>query len=145
MVLYDKKKSKIYYLLPNEEDPIHICKSKNSIAKVMFLVALAHPRFDAQGNEIFFGKFGVFRFVTKELAKRTSVNRVVGTMEIKPIISVNRDIIRSYLIDKVLPAIREKWLREDIRDPIFIQQDNARTHAIKMKKNFMSSNYTRWI
>ena len=30
----------------------------------MFLVALARPRFDAQGNELFSGKIGVFPFVT---------------------------------------------------------------------------------
>ena len=32
------------------------------------------------------------------------------------------------MIEKVLPAIKAKWPREDLRNPIFIQQDNARTH-----------------
>jgi hypothetical protein len=36
--------------------------------------------------------------------------------------------MKTYLIDKVLPAIKEKWPREYIGSPIFIQQDNARTH-----------------
>lgn len=56
------------------------------------------------------------------------MNRVAGTLETKPITSVNRDVIRSYLIERVLPSIQEKWPREDARHPIFIQQDNARTH-----------------
>ncbi|KAL7124878.1 hypothetical protein ABFS83_14G078100 [Erythranthe nasuta] len=122
------KKSEHYYLLPEEEDPIRTCKSKNFIGKVMFLVAIARPRFDEQGNETFSGKIGVFPLVTREPAKRNSVNRVVGTLETKPIASVKRDVIRSFLIEKVIPTIKEKWPREDSRYPIFIQQDNARTH-----------------
>ncbi|KAL7125602.1 hypothetical protein ABFS83_14G127700 [Erythranthe nasuta] len=126
---YMTKKMNRYYLLPDEEDPLRTCKSKNFIAKVMFLAAIARPRFDAHGNETFSGKIGVFPFVTHEPAKRTSVNRVAGTLETKPITSVNKEVIRSYLIEKVLPAIKEKWPREDAGHPIFIQQDNARTHV----------------
>ncbi|XP_019435950.1 PREDICTED: uncharacterized protein LOC109342418 [Lupinus angustifolius] len=40
---YMSKKSNNYYLLPYDEDPYHICKSKNFITKVMFLVAIARP------------------------------------------------------------------------------------------------------
>ncbi|KAL7087657.1 hypothetical protein ACP275_13G081300 [Erythranthe tilingii] len=122
------KKSEHYYLLPEEEDPIRTCKSKNFIGKVMFLVAIARPMFDEQGNEIFSGKIGVFPLVTREPAKRNSVNRVAGTLETKLIASVKRDVIRSFLIEKVIPTIKEKWPTEDSRYPIFIQQDNARTH-----------------
>lgn len=50
---YMTKKSKNYYLLLDEEEPIWSCKSKKFIEKVMFLVVVARPRFDAQGNEIF--------------------------------------------------------------------------------------------
>lgn len=125
---YMTKKSQNFYLLPDEDDPLRTCKSKNFIAKVMFLAAVARPRFDAQGNEVFSGKIGVFPFVTKEPAKRTSVNRAAGTLETKPITSINREVIKSFLIDKVLPAIKAKWPRGDLKYPIFIQQDNARTH-----------------
>ncbi|KAL7137766.1 hypothetical protein ABFS83_10G115100 [Erythranthe nasuta] len=122
------KRSENYYLLPDEEDPLRTCKIKHFIGKVMFLAFVARPRFDAQGNETFSGKIGVFPLVTRDPAKRTSVNRFVGTLETKPIPLVNRDVIRSYLIEKVLPAIKEKWPIEDSNYPIFIQQDNARTH-----------------
>jgi hypothetical protein len=38
--------------------------------------------------------------------------------------------MRSYLISKVLPAIKAKWLREDNGNrTIWIQQDNARIHV----------------
>lgn len=74
-------------------------------------------------------KLVFFPFVTQEPAKRISANRVAGTMETKAITSVNRDVIRSFLIEKVLPTIKEKWPRDDLgTSTIFIQQDNARTH-----------------
>ncbi|KAL7154802.1 hypothetical protein ABFS83_03G027500 [Erythranthe nasuta] len=132
---YMTKKSGKYYLLP-DEDPLRTCKSKNYIGKVMFLAAIARPRFDAQENEIFSGKIGVFPFVTYEPAKRTSINRVAGTLETKPITSVNKDVIRSYLIERVLSSIKEKWPREDVGRPIFIQQDNARTHINRNDEQF---------
>ena len=47
---YMTKKSENYYLLSDEDDSMRICKSKNFIGKVMFLVALARPRFEAQGT-----------------------------------------------------------------------------------------------
>ncbi|CAI8613497.1 unnamed protein product [Vicia faba] len=125
---YMTKKSEKYYLLPDEDEPYRTCKSKNFIAKVMFLVAQTRPRFDAGENETFSGKIGVFPFVTHEPAQRSSINRVAGTMVTKAITLVKRDVVRSFLIDKVLPAIREKWPRDDLKSTIFIQQDNTRTH-----------------
>ncbi|MCH87977.1 transposase [Trifolium medium] len=131
-----KVKSKKFYLLQDEEEPVRTCKSKNFIPKIMFLAAMARPRFDAQGNVLFDGKIGLFPLVTQEPARRSSVNRPAGTLEIKPIQSVNKDVIRTYLLEKILPAIKEKWPREDIGQPIFIQQDNARTHIDSNDEEF---------
>ncbi|OMO88922.1 hypothetical protein COLO4_20032 [Corchorus olitorius] len=50
-------------------------------------------------------------------------------LETKPITSVRKKEMRSFLIEKVLPAIKEKWPRGALDGPIFIQQDNARTHV----------------
>ena len=118
------KKCEKYYLLPEERDPVRSCKSKNFLLKIMFLVAVARPRFDSGGNETFSGKIGIFPFVTKEPAKRSSANRVAGTLT-KPINSVGRETCRSFLINK---AIVKKWPATDANRPIYIQQDNARTH-----------------
>ena len=126
MVLSDKK-LETYYLFTDEEEPYRTCKSKNFVMKVMFLAAVARPRFDIHGKEIFSGKIGIYPFVTREPARRSSVNRAAGTLETKAMISVGRDIIRSYMIDKVLPDIRAKW-PDGNRVTIYIQQDNARTH-----------------
>ncbi|XP_058726901.1 uncharacterized protein LOC131598302 [Vicia villosa] len=125
---YMTKKSENYYLLQDEEVPLRTYKSKNFIEKVMFLAAIARPRFDAHGKEVFSGKIGIFPFVTQEPAKRNSINRVAGTLETKPITSVNKHVIRTFLIEKILPVIKEKWPIEEKGSPIFIQQDNARTH-----------------
>lgn len=95
----------------------------------MFLTPIARPRMDSDGNCTFDGKIGCFPLVTYEAAKRTSKNRVAGTLEMKPILSITKEVIRSFIIEKVLHAIRSKWPREDARKLIFIQQDNARPHV----------------
>ena len=50
--------------------------------------------------------------------------------------SVTRETIRKFLIEKVLPAIKEKWPAEERGCPIFIQQDNAKTHIAVDDPNF---------
>ncbi|CAK8566040.1 unnamed protein product [Lathyrus sativus] len=95
----------------------------------MFLAAVARPRFDNEGNEIFSGKIGVFPLVNKVPARRSSVNRAAGTLETKPITSINKEISRMFLINKVLPAIKEKWPREQASETIYIQQDNVPSHV----------------
>nr|XP_043631573.1 uncharacterized protein LOC122603025 [Erigeron canadensis] len=124
---YLSKPSKRYYLVPNEDEPYRTCKSKKFITKVMFLAAVARPRYDSLGNEVFSGKIGIFPFTTLEPAKGSSKNRVAGTLETKPILSVTKEVTRSWLIDKVLSAIRSTWPRDHM-GPIFIQQDNAKPH-----------------
>ena len=93
----------------------------------MFLVVSARPRFH-NGVCIFDGKIGSFPLVTYEQAKRRSVNREARTWEVKPIAHITRDVIREFMIQRVLPAIREKWPMEDIHKPIYIVQDNAPSH-----------------
>ena len=52
----------------------------------------------------------------------------VAPQVIKSIQSITREVIRDFMINKVLPAIRAKCPREDVNKPIFIQQDNAPSH-----------------
>ena len=56
----------------------HTVKSNNFIEKVMFLVVVTRPRYDANGNCTFDGKIGIFPFVKVEPAKRKSPNRERG-------------------------------------------------------------------
>jgi hypothetical protein len=126
---YITRKIERYYSIPGEVEPTRTCKNKNYIPKIQILTAVARPRFDSNGNCTFDGKIGCFAFVTYEPAKRSSVNRPAGTIEMKPIESITKDVMRSFMIEKVLPAIRVKWPREDANKPIYIQQDNAKPHV----------------
>jgi hypothetical protein len=40
----------------------------------------------------------------------------------------NSEVIRQYMIDKLLPDIKAKWPAEGRHQTIWIQQDNCRTH-----------------
>ncbi|KAM0853409.1 hypothetical protein ACQ4PT_051104 [Festuca glaucescens] len=77
---YRTRGSQNYYLALGEEDPFRSTQSKNFIEKVMFLAAVARPRFDANGNVVFDGKLGIWPFTYQEAAKRKSKNREAGTM-----------------------------------------------------------------
>ncbi|GJS17051.1 hypothetical protein Tco_0411523 [Tanacetum coccineum] len=77
--------------------------------------------------EAIIGRIGIFPLTTLEPEKRLSKNRVAGTLEIKPILSVTKDVTRSWLLQKVLPAIRARWTQGHM-GPIYIQQDNAKPH-----------------
>jgi hypothetical protein len=86
------RKSERYYLFPDEDEAHRTCKSKNKIPKLMFLCVTCRPRFD-NGVCTFDGKIGCFPLVIFERAK-SSVNRPARIMEVKPITSITRDVIR---------------------------------------------------
>ncbi|GJS97394.1 transposase, Tc1-like protein [Tanacetum coccineum] len=104
----------------------------------MVLNAVARPRFDAFGSEVFSGKIGIFPLTTLEPTKCSSKNRVAGTLETKPILSLTKDVTRSWLIEKVLPVIRAKW-KQGHEGPIYIQQDNARPHTSFNDNEFLEA------
>jgi len=74
----------------------------------MVLAAVARPRFDSDGNETFSGKIGMFPLVHEVPAIRSSVNKAAGTLVTKPITSITKEVYRWFLINKVLPTIKEK-------------------------------------
>jgi hypothetical protein len=73
-----QKQMKVY-LSDGEQGPERHVRNKQQLTKVMFLTALARPRFDANGTCIFDGKIGMWPFVSQIPARRTSVNRAKGT------------------------------------------------------------------
>ncbi|KAG2537848.1 hypothetical protein PVAP13_9NG326973 [Panicum virgatum] len=117
---YRTRRNQKYYLANNEERPHREVKSKNFIEKVMFLAIVARPRFDQNGICIFDGKLGVFPFVYVEPAKRKRENRPRGTLITKGMTYVTKATSREFLINKVLPAIKEKCPAEERHLPIFI-------------------------
>ena len=59
------KKNMTFYLHPDEDEPHRTVRNKNSIGKVMFLTAVAKPRYDNEGNCTFDGKIGIWAFIRK--------------------------------------------------------------------------------
>jgi hypothetical protein len=114
-----------YYMCPEEEDPVRTVKHKNHICKVMFLCAVARPRFDNGRNQWFDGKLGLWPVGVQGTAQRSSANRPAGTPVWRNI-NVTRDVYRSMLIEQLFPAIQQKWPVGP--GPIIIQQDGAKAH-----------------
>ena len=117
-----------YLLLPEEKNPKQCVKSKSHIIKVMFLCAVARPRFNTSANSWWDGKLGIWPIGGWEPAQRASKNRPRGTLvwKNKP---VTKGVYRELLISKLLPAIIEKWPRTDrLSRKIWIQQDGAKSH-----------------
>ncbi|GAA0139659.1 hypothetical protein LIER_01159 [Lithospermum erythrorhizon] len=52
---------------------------------------------------------------------------------------IKEDVIRSCLIEKVLPAIKEKWPACNRTSTIYIQQDNARPHIDPLNAKFLEA------
>ena len=117
-----------YLLLLEEKNPKRCVKSKSHITKVLFLCAVARPRFNPSANSWWDGKLGIWPIGGWEPAKRASKNRPRGTLvwKNKP---VTKEVYRELLISKLLPAIVEKWPRTDrLSRKIWIQQDGAKSH-----------------
>ncbi|XP_042035315.1 uncharacterized protein LOC121781669 [Salvia splendens] len=124
---YMTKTSDRYYLLPEEDEPYRSCKSKRFITKVMFICAVSRPMFGSDGQPIFDGKIDIFPFTQQVPAKRKSKNRPRGTLETKPIPSVNKEAMRECLLNQIIPTIKAKWPASANKE-IYIQQDNAKPH-----------------
>jgi hypothetical protein len=124
-----------YYLHPEEPKPLRSVKNKNSIGKVMFLTAVAKPRYNQDGVVTFDGKIGTWAFVKNTPALKRSKLRPKGTIEIKSV-KVTRDVMRDYLCQLVVPAIQDKWPDEDVGRTIYIQQDNAKPHVLPNDEGF---------
>ena len=101
---YLSQKSEKYYLLPEEDELHRTCKNKNYNPRLMFLCVCAWPRF-RDGECIFDGKISFFPLITYGNAVRRSKNHLRGAQVIKPITSITRDVIRDFMVNKVLPAI----------------------------------------
>ncbi|ETW05997.1 hypothetical protein H310_03616 [Aphanomyces invadans] len=108
------------YLVDGEDMDYRACKSKRFIAKVMFLCAVARPR------DGFDGKIGLWPFVKRTPALRSSRNRQAGTL-VTTLVNVDGPTYRDYLVNKVVPAIKAKFPSMSKR--VVLQHDNATPHG----------------
>ncbi|KAF0705499.1 hypothetical protein AaE_014485 [Aphanomyces astaci] len=118
---------KRYYAYEDEVLPSRYLKSKRFITKVMFLAAVARPRYDFHKKSMFDGKLGVWPFIEKVPAKRGSKNRPKGTIVTVPQ-TVTADVYRDMILKNVVPAIKSKFPLGDQSKIIYLQQDNASPH-----------------
>ena len=51
------------YMAPGEAAPVRVCMNKNHLVKVMFLSAIARPRYDVNGVCTFDGKIGMWPLI----------------------------------------------------------------------------------
>jgi hypothetical protein len=129
------------YLVPEEAPAKRTNGHKVYILKVMFLAAIARPRYDGAGNCTFDGKIGMWPFVERAVAQRGSVHCPTGTIETKLVI-VMAETYKEFLIDNVIPAIKRKWPDRD-RDT-FIQQDGASSHIQQLGPDFVAAATGDW-
>jgi hypothetical protein len=128
-LFYVTEVKKRFYLLPDEDIPYRPLKHKSHITKVMFLAAVARPRWDWATNTQFGGLLGIWPFVEQRAAQRSSRNRPAGTMETHNV-SVTKVTYRSMLINEVIPAICAKMPDPPSGKKVTIQQDNAPPHIL---------------
>ncbi|ETV72327.1 hypothetical protein H257_12488 [Aphanomyces astaci] len=121
------KVNRRFYVYDDEELALRSVKSKRFITKVMFLAAVARPRYDHHAKKEFDGKIGIWPFVEHTLAKRTSKNRARGAPVITPQ-TVDSGVYQAAILDKATPAIKAKFPRTSQSSEIYIQQDNASPH-----------------
>ena len=99
----------------------------------MFLCAVARPRYDTRRNAWFDGKIGIWPIRKWERAKQSSKKRAKG-MPVWKNQCITRDVYREYLIEKFLPAVKEKWPMRNAR--IQLQQDGAKSHIVEDDMEF---------
>ena len=98
--LYMTKINKNYYLVPEETPPHQTYKSNRYITKVMFMCAVARPRWDSHAKREFDCKIGIWPFIFQEATEQARKNRPTGTMETKCITSINRVERTKILVEK---------------------------------------------
>ena len=102
----------------------------------MFLCAVARLHFNTPANSWWDGKLGIWPIGDWEPAQRRSKNRPKGMLVWKNKM-VTKVVYRDLLINKLIPAILDKWPRRDrMSRTIYIQQDGAKNHIREDDKEF---------
>lgn len=127
-----------YYIMLDEEEPHRACKSKRFITKVMFMAAIARPRYDPHRKQFFDGKIGIWPFIYQEPVKRNSKNRAKGTLVTKNVESINAAECKKMILENVIPAIKSKFPVANKQKPVYVQQDNARPHSCDNDKDLVA-------
>ena len=131
-MVYLTKDGQCFIIAADEEEPYRHVQHKLFLTKIMFLCAVASPRYDTNKNTWFDGKIAIWP-MKWEPAKRSS-KKHAKRMPVWKNQCITRDVYREYLIQKFLPAIKERWPRNNRR--IWLQQDGARSHILEDDEEF---------
>ena len=130
---YLTKDGQRFIIAAGEAEPYRHVQHKSFLTKIMFLCAVARPRYDMNKNTWFDGKIGIWPIRKWEPAKRSSKKCAKG-MPMWKNQSIMWDVYREYLIQKLLPAIKQKCPTNNRR--IRLQQDGAKSHILDDNKEF---------
>ena len=125
---YLTKDGQHFIIVADKEEPYRHVQHKSFLMKIMFLCAVARPRYDMRRNAWFNGKIGVWPIGKWELAKWSSKKCAKGTPVWKNQ-CITKDVYCEYLIQKFLPAVKEKWPTHNAR--VRLQQDGAKSHILE--------------
>lgn len=128
-----------YILVDDEEPPHRVTRHKDHIEKVMFLCAVARPRWCAHREATWDGKIGMWPVAERRPALRNSVNRPAGTLEWKSI-NMDKNQYTKMMVRLVLPAIKAMWPPGELHKTIHIQHDNATPHIKTDHPEFLAKN-----
>ncbi|ETV76455.1 hypothetical protein H257_09474 [Aphanomyces astaci] len=115
------------YIVKGQSVRNRACKSKRFIPKVMFLAAVARPRFDHERGVMFDGKIGMWPCVKYLPAARNSRNRATGTL-VTTLVNVEGELYRDYVMTRVIPAIKACF--PSMNKHVVLQDDNATPHRV---------------
>ena len=125
---YLMKEGQCFIIAADEEEPYRHVQHKSFLMKIMFLCAVARPRYDTNKNTWFDGKIGIWPIGKWEPVKRSSKKCTKG-MPVWKNQCITWDVYHEYLIQKFLPAMKERWPMSNGR--IWLQQDGAKSHILE--------------
>ncbi|RLN50218.1 hypothetical protein BBJ28_00021415 [Nothophytophthora sp. Chile5] len=134
-VFYVTEPTKRCILLPDEPEPVRKLRSKRFTTRVIFLAAVGRPRFDEDKQQLFDGKVGIWAFVKRVAAQRSSSRRPAGIPVTKGV-SVTKNSYRTMLATELLPALQDRWPSSS---PVTIQQDNSPAHINQTDPAFLEA------
>ena len=130
---YLTKDGQRFIIVADKEEPYRYVQHKSFLMKIMFLCAVARPRYDMNKNAWFEGKIRIWPIGKWEPAKQSSKKRAKG-MAVWKNQCITRDVYHEYLIQNFLPGVKEKWPTHNRR--IRLQQDGAKSHILEDNVEF---------
>ena len=125
---YLTKEGQHFIIAVDEAEPYRHVQHKSFLMKIMFLCAVARPRYNMNKNAWFDGKIGIWPIGKWEPPKLSSKKRAKG-MPVWKNQCITRNVYCEYLIQKLLPAVKERWPTNNGR--IRLQQDGTKSHILE--------------